>query len=381
MSLRWLHRLLYDERGDAPPAAEPCDDGVGQHTVVELENQAHALTASDRQPRSVLYRREMSLAIMPARDAKSRHAPAQSALLARAFGTDDDDDDDDGSAVRERGWSSKIDEQICLADLLTRENRLDDDDDDDGESRSVGALRESGGGERDEYAMLVELALVVLDEDAWDPQHMYLLIEAERVGPLQRTQMCVGNRDAVLRAVPSSAPLDFERKNRLRGRTCALNGEARVDGWCRRCGLQPSMVTIYQSPLGDRDLLHYAPELCAPAGTHGNVARLDAERGLIEVVGDSTLLEDVRESAESAVVDECYNSEAGEARESGVAFVDVDAWQKELAARRYVLNNLPLVRAADAHVRVAARSAPSAQKSSARSLRIVLTAQCIEFAP
>jgi len=344
--------------------------------VVELESQSCAIDMvarnAPRRPRSVLYRREMTLNCALANDEHKDTASTRSSLT-RALA---DDDDDNAAAARERSWSSKIDEQISLADLVHSSNRLGRESlhaSDD----SVG----SGGvvvGD-DDHVMLVELAIVVLDEQ-WDPEHMYLLVEAERVGPLQRTQMCIGNRDAVLRTTSTSNALDFERRDRLRGRLCALSSEARVDGWCKRCGLQPSMVTIYQSPLGDKDLLHYAAELCSQTGTHGNVARFDAERNVLEIAGESTLLDDIRQSEPASVVDECYNDGVGEAYESGVAFVDADVWQRELAARRYVLNNLPLVNPAEAKIRVAARIAPSVHGAAEKTLRLVLTAQCIEFA-
>lgn len=124
--------LVYGEE-DAPAS----DDGVAsssglqQDDVAELENQSFVIdTASvgplePRRPRSVLYRRELMLNCALANDDSKEPASASNSV-ACAFAHVDDEDDED-VAARERDWSSKIDEQILLADLLHSSNRLDRD--------------------------------------------------------------------------------------------------------------------------------------------------------------------------------------------------------------------------------------------------------------
>jgi len=341
---------------------------AGEIEPGQLESQPRSAELGVRtwKPRYVLYRRELELASQPAVASKTPTGGTLGQYLDAA---------DANVAERRIG---KSDTHLALCDLICVENRLDENGvvEVDGAATFDLAVRQIDTGKR---ALVVELALVVLD-DNWQPDATYVSVQLEHIGPLQRTNTCIGDRDAVLArsaAASASESSATAAAAASSGAKCRLSSDERVDGWCVRCGLRPNIVTLFQTPLGDRELVHYADEICAQAGTHGHTTRLDDSALTIEVSEDSTLARDIRHRDASLAVRERYGGTEAPLS-TGVMFVGAEAWHDELTRQRRVLNNLPLVDLYGAKIRIAARHAGSASGAHGK-LRVVLTAQCIEF--
>ncbi len=238
------------------------------------------------------------------------------------------------------------------------------------------------GGNR---ALVVEVALVIQDE-LWLSGQVFVRAHTSQIAPLQQSTHIFGDFEGVMLSFTGTSEIPLkdngEDGSALRdvaGKHCKLNRAARsVDGWCLQCGLQPNMLTLYQSPLPDTDLVKYAEEICTPGGTHEHVQRVtDDLENSMEVRHASTIARDLHEKRGASAVVVPAQSNDNDGASEDTLFVNRYAWCDEVAlARHRVLKNLPLTDLTNAQIHIRARGTDNVAD---RTLRVIVAVQCIEF--
>jgi hypothetical protein len=361
---RGEHRSLHS--GREPPTAAELEGAMSELARTDsLIATKSAASAGVLHVRRALYRLPLSLDLLPAaRRTDSGTASAATSALAYSA---------PGETAREL-LADATDRRVRLNQLINDANRLDEHASDD---------PDNSDDERVERRLLIELALVVVDAD-WDPAKTYVRVHMSNVSALCDTTVVFGDRQVALarssaeqtRPASSSSTAAGQFKapqpaQRVDGRACQLNSNAHVEGWCAGCGAQPTMTTLFQTPLSDEQLMRYATELCSELGTHEHAVLRDT---LLEVSDASSLARHL-----AMVGAEGVELEQTRDGDTGVLFVKPDVWRRELLDARRVLDNLPLFDDKRALVELSARSGDGHVSTPPRSLDVVLAAQCLEF--